>query len=162
MTRSIIGHHALLLGALCLTIPSQINAQDQNQVQSQSRPQTVAEAFGAKPAEAVPATDRLSIPVSAEQEQNEIATRQKLNSEQADFAARQIADNEASRRMVEQAIIDRNATIARQQAEQEAAQQAYEAERLRRTQEHDAAMARWRADVAACNAGDFNRCAAQR
>ena len=141
---------ALLIGAAALA-PA-MTAQAQAQASAQKPPEPA-----------------LSIPVSPDQAQQEIETRQKLNSEQADFAARQIAENEASRRMVEQAIMDRNATIARQQAEQEAAeqaydaaQQAYEAERLRRVQEHDAAMARWRADVAACNAGDASRCAVQR
>lgn len=89
-------------------------------------------------------------------------TRAKLNREQAEFAARQLAENEASRRDVERferEMREHEATLARMKAEEAAAQQAYEDERLRREREHEAAMERWRADVAACNAGDTARCA---
>ena len=89
---------ALLIGALVLAPPLPALAQEQK-----------------------PPAPVASIPAGPGQNQQEIETVQKLNAEQAAFAARQIANNEASRRMVEQAIMDRNATIARQQAEQEAA-----------------------------------------
>lgn len=38
-------------------------------------------------------------------------------------------------------------------------QEEYEAEVARRAKEHEEAMERWRADVAACEAGDKTRCA---
>ena len=87
--------------------------------------------------------------------------REKLNQSQAEFAARQLEDNAASRRELadyEQALRDHEATVARIRAEDAAAQAAFEAERVRREQDHEAAMARWRADVAACNAGEVSRC----
>lgn len=101
----------------------------------------------------------LSVPVTSEQEQREQAERERLNREQAEFGTRQLAENEANRQAYEQALRDREATIARQTAEHEAAVAAVEAERLRREREHEAAMARWRADVEACRKGDRSRCA---
>ncbi|MCL6251741.1 hypothetical protein M3P36_11905 [Altererythrobacter sp. KTW20L] len=92
----------------------------------------------------------------------EAETRAKLNREQAEFAARQLAENEASRLDVERyerEMREHEATLARMKAEEAAAQQAYEDERLRREREHEAAMDRWRADVAACQRGDLSRCA---
>ena len=104
--------------------------------------------------------DSLSIPVTPAQEAAAVAERERLNKEQAQFAAEQLAENEAGRQAYQQELREREATIARQQAEAQAAQQAYEAEVARREAEHEAAMARWRADVAACQAGDVSRCAA--
>ena len=105
-----------------------------------------------------PAAPPVSIPVTSEQEQRELAERERLNREQIEFSKRQLAENEASRRAFEQAVKDREATIARQKAEHEAAVAAVEAERLRREREHEAAMAKWRADVEACKNGDKSRC----
>ena len=90
--------------------------------------------------------------VTAEQAAAELAKREKLNREQAEFAARQLAENKAAQDAFEQAKREREATIARQQAEHRA-----EVERLER--EHAAAMEQWRADVAACEGGDRSRCA---
>lgn len=106
-----------------------------------------------------PADPPLSIPVTSEQEQRELAERERLNREQAEFGTRQLAENEANRQAYEKALREREATIARQKAEHEAALAAVEAERLRREREHEAAMARWRADVEACKKGDKSRCA---
>ncbi len=107
--------------------------------------------------------DKLSIPITAQQEADEVAERERLNREQAEFAVRQRAENraanEASQHAYEQAQREREALIARQQAEYQAALAAVEAERQRLQQEHEAAMARWRADVEACTAGDRDRCA---
>lgn len=81
------------------------------------------------------------------------AARQKLNQEQADFARKQLDENAASARAHDEAVRANAAEHRRQQ-------EAYEAEKLRRERTYDEAMARWRADVAACEAGDKTRCAA--
>lgn len=79
------------------------------------------------------------------------AARSALNREQADNAQRQLADNAASRQAFEAAQLAREEQIARDQ-------QSYEAEKARVAAEHEAAMAKWREDVAACRAGDRTRC----
>lgn len=135
-------------------------------------PSTAAESPRSRttpPAPSVPSTrtvaaptqpaDTLSIPVTPEQEQREVAERERLNREQAEFGTRQLAENEASRLAFEQAVRDREATIARQKAEYEAKVAAVEAERLRLEREHAARMAQWRADVEACKKGDRSKCA---
>jgi fused signal recognition particle receptor len=101
----------------------------------------------------------LSIPVTREQELAEIAETKRLNREQAEFAARQIAENAAAKKAFEDATAARETTIARQQAEYQAQVAAVEAERVRRERAHAAAMEQWRADVAACEAGETSRCA---
>lgn len=93
----------------------------------------------------------LSIPVTTDQAAAETAERERLNREQAEFAKRQNAENEAARAAYEKALRDREQTIARQQADHQA-----ELDRLAR--EHAEAMVRWEADVAACKKGDISRC----
>lgn len=105
-----------------------------------------------------PQPDTLSIPVTSEQEQREVAERERLNREQADFGTRQLAENEANRRAFEQTLRDREATIAKQKADYAAQLAAVEAERLRREREYAAKMAQWRADVEACKNGDKSKC----
>ena len=105
-----------------------------------------------------PGGNPVSIPVTPEQAQAEVALTRRLNREQAEFAARQLAENEAARKAFEQATAERAATIARQQAEYEAQLAAVEAERQRRERAHAEAMEKWRADVAACQAGKISRC----
>lgn len=80
----------------------------------------------------------------------EIATRERLNREQAEFAARQLADNAAAKAGYERAVAERAAIIAAQAAEAERAQRA-----------HDAAMAQWREDVAACQRSTTAPCVPQ-
>lgn len=94
----------------------------------------------------VPSTPA-SLPATSAQELAEIATRERLNREQAAFAARQVAENQAAKAAFDQATAERAATIARQQAE--AAQ---------READYQAALAKWRADVEACKNGDISRC----
>jgi hypothetical protein len=89
-----------------------------------------------------------SVPVTSAQELAEIATRERLNREQAAFAAKQVADNAAAKAAFDKATADRAATIAAQKAEAD-----------RKQREYDAAMAKWRADVEACQKGDVSRCA---
>lgn len=89
----------------------------------------------------------------------EAAEREKLNSDQAAAAKRQLEQNAANQRAYDQAVREREAAIARQKAEYQAALARTEAERLRREQEHAAAIARWQADVEACKKGDKSRCA---
>lgn len=91
-----------------------------------------------------------SLPVTSAQELAEIATRERLNREQAAFAERQLAENAAAKAAFDKATAEREATIARQQAETQ-----------RKAAEYAAAMAKWRADVEACQQGDFSRCAPQ-
>jgi len=74
-----------------------------------------------------------------------------VNREQAELALRQLAANAASQRAHDEAVMQGEAQ-SRQQLE------AYEAEKNRRTKEYEEAMERWRADVAACKAGDRTRC----
>lgn len=91
-----------------------------------------------------------SLPVTSAQELAEIATRERLNREQAAFAERQLAENAAAKAAFDKATAEREATIASQQAETQ-----------RKEAEYAAAMAKWRADVEACRQGDFSRCAPQ-
>ena len=125
-------------------------------------PMALAQQGSSKPSTSVEeAFSNLDTPQPASHEELE---REKLNQSQAEFAARQLEDNAASRRELadyEQALRDHEATVARIRAEDAAAQAAFEAERVRREQDHEAAMARWRADVAACSAGEVSRCTTQ-
>lgn len=108
-----------------------------------------------------PASDDTALPsdpdtgasqrVTAEQAASEQATRERLNREQAEFADRQLAENAAARQAYEAAQREREANIARQQAE-------YRAAIAQHARDHAAAMEQWRSDVAACNAGDRSRC----
>lgn len=117
-----------------------------------------AAATGVRPAPPAPPAEPLAVPVISAQEQAELAAREKLNREQAAFAARQLSENKAAQEAFDKATREREATIARQQAEYQAALAAQQAEAARREREHAAAMERWRADVAACKAGDSSRC----
>ncbi len=87
-------------------------------------------------------------PGPSAQQLAEIAEQERLNREQADFATRQLAENIAAKAAFDKATAEREATIARQQAEAQ-----------RNQAEYAAAMAKWRADVEACKQGDFSRCA---
>ena len=98
----------------------------------------------------------VSAPETSDQTPSELAEADRLNRDQAAFGARQNAEYEAAKLAYEKAVRDREATIVRQKAEHEAA---VEAERLRREREHEAVMARWRADVEACKKGDRTKCA---
>ena len=66
--------------------------------------------------------------------------RVRLNAEQAATAQAQNARNAANKAAYEAAVAARDAEIARQKAE------------------YDAAMVKWKADTAACQAGDMARC----
>lgn len=78
------------------------------------------------------------------------AQRAALNREQAEFARRQLEENAANQRAYEDAVKARDIEIASRQEEY-----------ARVLQRHEEAMELWRADVAACRAGDRRRCAAQ-
>lgn len=69
------------------------------------------------------------------------AARARLNAEQAAAAKKQLDENTAARAAYDQSLRDRDALIAQQKAE------------------YDAAMKKWEADTAACKAGDMSRCA---
>jgi cell pole-organizing protein PopZ len=96
----------------------------------------------------------------------EVQERQAANEEQAKLAQQQLeqnATNEAEYEAKLKQVADAKAKIAADQAAAEAAYQAKlaankaEAERI--TQEHEAAVAKWKADVEACGKGDKSRCA---
>lgn len=86
-------------------------------------------------------------PGPSAQDLAEIAEQERLNREQADFAARQVAENAAAKAAFDKANAEYEATIAAQKAQVE-----------RQEREYQAAMAKWRADVEACKQGDFSRC----
>jgi hypothetical protein len=79
------------------------------------------------------------------------AARAALNRQQAEDARRQLADNAASAAASQAATLAREDQIRSDQA-------AWEAEKARLASDHAAAMDQWRADVAACRAGDRTRC----
>lgn len=77
----------------------------------------------------------------------EVLEQQDANREMAEFAARQVAENEAG-----------IAADARARAEYEAELARIEAETARSAAEYERKMAAWRAAVAACQAGDASSC----
>ena len=79
----------------------------------------------------------------------EVQQRKAANDEQVKAAQAQLDQNAANQAAHDQAVQAYNAELAR------ISQQAADAQRA-----HDAAMAKWQADVAACKAGDTSRCAA--
>lgn len=79
----------------------------------------------------------------------EVQQRKAANDEQVKAAQAQLDKNAADKAAHDQAMQAYNAELAR------IAQQTADANRA-----HDEAMAKWRADVAACKAGDTTRCAA--
>ncbi len=85
--------------------------------------------------------------------------RAELNSQQAAFAQHQLDENAANRRKFEEAEQARIDKINRDQAAFAQRQAAYEADKARLEHDHEEAMARWRADVAACKAGHLDHCA---
>jgi hypothetical protein len=111
---------------------------------------TANDAGAADSSRAVVAAQPAPPPGPSAQDLAEIAEQERLNREQADFAARQLAENNAAKAAFDKATAEHQATIARQQAEAQ-----------RNEADYAAAMAKWRADVEACNRGDFSRCAPQ-
>ena len=87
-----------------------------------------------------PVATAVVAPVAVPTESAE-AARARLNAEQAAAAKKQNDENAAAKAAYEQALRDRDALIARQKAD------------------YDAAMKKWEADTAACKAGDRTRCA---
>ena len=81
----------------------------------------------------------------------EVAQRKAANEEQLRLAQQQLGQNEAGQAAYEQSMAAYQAEVTKYE------QQKAEADRLAR--EHEAAMAQWEADVAACNAGERSRCA---
>lgn len=79
------------------------------------------------------------------------AARQAINRDEAAKAKQQLADNAAAEQAFEQAKATREEQIQQDQA-------AWEAEKTRLASDHAAAMDQWRADAAACRAGDQSRC----
>lgn len=88
-----------------------------------------------KPAKPV-ATAPVAVPTPSAEEQRAAA-----NAEQAKAAQAQAQTNAANQQAYQDAIKARDEKIAREKAE------------------YDAAMAKWKADTAACQAGDVSKCA---
>jgi hypothetical protein len=85
----------------------------------------------------------------------EVLEQRAANKAQAD-AARQQEDEDAARLAAYEKAQDAyQAELARVEEEK----RAIEAQAARTATDHEAAMARWRADVAACESGDKSRCA---
>lgn len=106
--------------------------------------------FGNQPNQSItqaPPEPLVSAPVPSAQELAELAIRERLNREQADFAANQLAQNAAAKAAFDKATAEREAIIASQNAEAE-----------RKQREYEAAMAKWRETVEACEKGDMTRC----
>lgn len=99
-------------------------------------------------AQQVPDRFEGSAKLKSRQKPEEMAATDNLNKQQAEAAARQ---NAAAREAFERANRERLETIARQEAAQRMAIE-------QQQRDHAAAMERWRADVAACQAGDRTRC----
>lgn len=90
----------------------------------------------------------------------EVAQRKAANDGQAKFAAGQLKANADSQAEYDRGLAAVEEAKAKIAADEAAAQSAYEAEKARRDQEYQAAMAKWRSDVEACKKGDVSRCAA--
>ncbi len=84
----------------------------------------------------------------------EVAARQAANAEQLQAARQQVAANEAALSEYEQAMRDYEATLQRLEEEKIAR----EAEIARIEAAQQAAIEKWEADKAACEAGDESRC----
>lgn len=85
----------------------------------------------------------------------EVREQQAANKAQADAAQQQTAANKAMLDAYAQAKAAYDAEVARLDEERKRK----EAEAVSAAAEHEAAMAKWRADVAACEDGDESRCA---
>jgi hypothetical protein len=114
---------------------------------------------GVRPVTPVPPAGTLSVPVTSPQQQVELAKREQLNKEQAAFAAQQVAANKTAQDALDRATREREAMIARQDAEYQRALAAQRAEVDRIERMNAEALAKWRADVEACKRGDKSRCA---
>ena len=77
--------------------------------------------------------------------------RAAINRDELTKAQRQLSQNAAARQAYEQAQAAREEQIQQDQA-------AWEAEKTRLATEYESAMEQWRADVAACRAGNRTRC----
>lgn len=131
-----------------LRFPGSVPAPVPARTASQPQSAPVTATAPSRPITALPSAQPEARPVTSQQELAEIAAQERLNREQAAFAAKQLADNAAAKAAFDKATAEREATIARQQAEAR-----------RNEAEYAAAMAKWRADVEACKQGDFSRCA---
>jgi hypothetical protein len=85
----------------------------------------------------------------------EVLERQAANKAQAEAARQQEDQHAAQLAAYERAQEAYQAELARVEEET----RAIEAQAAKVAADHEAAMARWRADVAACEAGDVSRCA---
>lgn len=85
----------------------------------------------------------------------EVQEQQAANTAQAEAARQREDQNAAQLAAYEQARDAYQAELARVEEEKHA----IEAQAAKVAADHEAAMARWRADVAACEGGDESRCA---
>ncbi len=82
------------------------------------------------------------------------AERAALNSQQAAAAQQQLNQDAANQQAHDEAVAARNAQIANENAEYDAAMHAHH-ENVR---DYHRALRQWHADVMACEAGDHSRC----
>jgi hypothetical protein len=87
----------------------------------------------------------------------EVLEQRAANKAQADTARQREDENAAQLAAYEKAQADYQAELARVEEEK----RAIEAQAAKAAADHEAAMAKWRADVAACESGDESRCAPQ-
>lgn len=86
----------------------------------------------------------------------EVQQQQAANKAMADFAKQQVADNEARIAAYQQAQAAYEAELARVESERKAR----DAVMAKSAADHEAAVAKWRADIVACKDGDATRCPA--
>jgi hypothetical protein len=93
-------------------------------------------------------------PVTQDAAAAEVQQQQAANKAMADFAKQQVADNEARIAAYQQAQATYEAELARVEAERKAR----DAVMAKASSDHEAAVAKWRADIAACKEGDKTHC----
>ncbi|MBG7614626.1 hypothetical protein IWC96_04935 [Brevundimonas sp. BAL450] len=147
-----------LLAALTLAVAMPAAAQDAvddlfaNPPEAEERIQTPPP----RPAEPTPVEEIAPVDKPAYDPETEETQRLNAAVEAYNQSVRQT--NASAQAEYEQSLRDHAAWVARLEEEHLAEQAAYEAEVLRRQQEHEANLAAWRRRVAACQAGDISQC----
>ncbi len=147
-----------LLAAMTMAVAVPVAAQDAvddlfaNPRPAQERNQTPAP----RPAEPAPVAADTAVEKPAYDPEVEETERLNAGVEAYNQSVRQ--SNAAAQAEYEQSLRDHQAWLERLEQERLAEQAAYEAEVLRRQQEHEANLAAWRRRVEACQAGDISQC----
>lgn len=147
-----------LLVALSLALAAPAAAQDAvddlfaNPREAEERNQTPPP----RPAEPAP-VDEIG-PVEKPAYDPEVEETERLNAAVQAYNQSVRQSNASAQAEYEQGLRDHAEWVARLEEEHRAEQAAYEAEVLRRQQEHEANLAAWRRRVEACQAGDVSQC----